>query len=156
MVQEEETLDGSIYQLQQQHTQDPAHLQQHNTRHFLVKQDLTALKNILASMQVGTARTEQVIRFTARIQTGLAHHFQFQHVIIQHETLVATYTATLYTPSRTESMQPLWQVWKVRTDKATYILQHKPAQHGHITWQETRLIGGTCDNCTLMAHTGHG
>jgi hypothetical protein len=105
MVQEEDTgtLDGRIDQLQQQHTQDIAHLHQHNTRQFLFKQDLTALKNILTSMQVGTATTEQVIRFTSRIQTGLAHHFQFQRVIIQHDTLVATYTVTLYTPSRIES-----------------------------------------------------
>jgi ElaB/YqjD/DUF883 family membrane-anchored ribosome-binding protein len=156
LVQEEETLDGKLDQLQQRHKQDIAHLQQHSVRQFLVRQDLTALKSILASMQLGTATPGQVIRFTARMQTGIAHHFQFQHMHIEHDTLVATYTSALYAPTTIEFMQPLLQAWQVRTDRATYILHDEPARHAHITWQETRLRGGTCVNCTLLTHTGHG
>jgi len=153
---EEETLDGRLEQLQQQHKQDIAHMQQHMIRQFLVRQDIYALKNILASMQLGTATPEQVIRFTARMQTGIAHHFLFHRIDIVHDVLEAVYTSALYAPTTAQFMQPLLQAWQVRTDRATYILQDKPALHDHITWHETRLRGGTCSNCTLITHTGHG
>jgi hypothetical protein len=44
---EEETLDGRISQQQQMHQLDMAQLHQHNTRKFLVRQDMQVLKDIL-------------------------------------------------------------------------------------------------------------
>ena len=153
---EEETLDGRISQQQQMHQLDMAQLHQHNTRKYLVRQDMQALKDILASMHDRQATSNQRIRFMAKIQTGVASIFKFCNITIVHDTLIATYKAALYTTAQVEYIRPFMQAWQVRTSTATYIMQHQPLDGEYITLKEARIRGGTCQNCTLVIHTGQG
>jgi hypothetical protein len=153
---EEETLDGRISQQQQVHQLDMAQLHQHNTRKYLVRQDMQALLDILTSMHDRQATPNQRIRFMAKIQTGVASIFKFCNVTILHDTLIATYKAALYTTVQVEYVRPYMQAWQVRTSTATYIMQHQPLAGEYITLKEARIRGGTCQNCTLIMHTGQG
>jgi hypothetical protein len=92
---EEETHDGRISQQQQVHQLDIAQLHQYNTRKHLVRQDMQALKDILASMHSKQATTNQRIRFMAKMQRGVASIFQYCNITAQHDTLIATYKAAL-------------------------------------------------------------
>jgi hypothetical protein len=118
---EEETLDGRISQQQQMHQLDIS-----LTRKYLVRQDMQALKDILASMHDRQATSNQRIRFMAKIQTGVASIFKFCNITIVHDTLIATYKAALYTTAQVEYIRPFMQAWQVRTSTATYIMQHQP------------------------------
>jgi len=153
---EEETLDGRISQQQHMHQLDMAQLHQYNTRKYLVRQDMQALMDILASMHDRQATPTQRIRFMAKIKTGVASIFKFCNITIDHDTLLATYKAALYTAVHVEYVRPYMQAWQVRTSTATYIMQHQPLAGDYITLRETRLRGGTCQNCTLIVHTGQG
>jgi hypothetical protein len=117
---------------------------------------MQALMDILASMHDRQATPTQRIRFMAKIQTGMASIFKFCNVTIQHDTLIATYKAALYTAVHVEYVRPYMQAWQVRTSTATYIMQHQPLAGDYITLREAPLRGGTCQNCTLIVHTGQG
>jgi len=157
IAREEETLDGKISQLQQVHLRDMAYLQQHGIRKHMVAQDLKVMTDILASTYTGFATPVQVMRFTARMKGGNAHNFQLHGLHIAHDTLVAQYSALLYIRTSLTSVKKVEQAWHVRTDRNTFMLMDQPDMHNiHITQHEARLLGGTCEQCTIAVHTGHG
>jgi len=157
IAREEETLDGKISQLQHVHLRDMAHLQQHSIRKHMVAQDLQVMTDILASTYTGFATPAQIMRFTARMKGGDAHNYRLHGLHIAHDTLVAQYSALLYARTTLTSVKKVDQAWHVRTDRNTFLLKDKPdMQSIHITQHEARLLGGTCEQCTIAVHTGHG